>query len=1286
MLIDFNKLKALAEIVCTAYLGGGKMNISNGTISTNAAVNGAGAYLTGGTLTVSGGNILNNTSTQNGGGAYLAGGTMVFSGGTVSRNAAENGAGAYLAGGTMTISGGNLVSNVASMDGGGTYLAGGTFTITNGTITGNTAVNGAGILVANGNVNVSGGSITQNVAEQNGGAFSITNGNYTMTGGSITNNTATNGDGGAIYISSSQDNTNIIIRSGSITDNTAGNSGGALGVYGQDGVKFTITIGSNTSHKDRVNNHVCIENSSVNESCPIIKNNTSATSGGGIYLSGSYDAVMNMHCLVEGDNSVGDGVSNSNFMKVEGGTLNINTEGADQEEDCGNVVINSSIHVTGGKVTLHGNGSNPMFKEPVTVDINTEGSSFTDARDGGNARTIQYFENFVVDGKMSGRYVLIDYLSTEPHTVRANMYSNTGYEVDGWTLMTTDANGNHVSTGRMFYAGDKVTDTGKLIFYAKWVVVGYTVIFNPGVDSYRGSMDPQDFAYNDKKELTENAFINVGYEFLYWVDASDPSKTYSNEQVVEGLSQTHGAKINLVAVWGICTHNDTNYTLTTSGNTATRQCECLGFTEIVSISGITVVYDTKPHGITVNYSRESLNDLAPDELWNFTVLYNGTSNGGQILNDSTSAPINAGSYTAGFEVADGVSLSVNIIINRANREQAPNLPEYTTEVDDKGNNNKNDDVNIIKIKTPTDTTGYPLEYQFSWYEGQTLKQSAWKPWDDQNPPTQQLKITYTNYYVDVRYAQTDNYNASSIVRGTSVIVWTGNVTFKFTSGQGLSHSHVTSNKQDGITVTLTPLEGYYIYSITTTISDIPGYELPQMDETTKTSESWVIWIHSIDKAPADSGITIEMVFTGAEKIIDVDSSTAKDEVFNDISSNGEENVTISRDSAYTVAFNVSNFKHYVNPSIAFSSAIPAGSTVIMIDKSDDTYWGYTATGNVTSIRLADFVKMGTQNEKFSTDGKESYNLQFVVDFSKCSNNSTANTIVTSFIATPVQPTGITTVPAMPSSEDAKSTVKLVGTPTFNIEESADVTSDASSNLISYQFATMNISNVGTSKWNNIGALLLVIPNDASILPKDARLQVKIGDLTEIYPLINGRFTVALPNGVGVASLTLLSDMMPNEDKTFEFSVQLCASATGVKTTPNGEELDVDALTISYRVNKTDNPEIFAEIKGDLPVYEDENITPLNFAVSVENLPQNYTVRAVLYSRNANGGYISTTQTMNLTLVNNSFDGTLDLASFEEEMNQAVGSLSLMLNIEIVDLNGTVVESVPLYFILVDTRQ
>ena len=1189
----------------------------------------------------------------------------------------------------MTVSGGSISRNVATQDGGGAYLAGGTFSVSGGSLSNNTATNGGGALIANGNVIVNGGTISQNTAAQNGGAFSITNGNYTMTGGSVTQNIATNGDGGAIYVSSSQDNNNITIRSGSVTGNIAGMNGGALGVRGQDGVHFTITIGSKTNHAGLVNSHVCITDSSLNETCPVIESNTASVSGGGIYLSGSYEAEMNMHCLVENGNKVGEqGVSPSNFMKVEGGTLNINTAGDNAEEECGNIVINSSVHVTGGKVTIEGSGSNPMFKEPITVDVDTEqGSTFDDNREGGDARTIQYFENFERNGQTSGQYVLIDFLSTEAHTVRANMYSVTGYAMDGWLLMVPDGSGGLMPSGNPYKAGDTVTDSGDLIFYAKWVVVGYTVVFTPGVDSYQGSMEPQDFAYSDSKALTENAFINVGYIFLHWVDASDATKIYADGAVVSALTDVHGAKITLVAVWEVCEHLDMeSYTLTSTTNSATRQCPCLGYSETVTLSGVNKVYNTHAHPATVTYDRKTLNDLSPAETWNFTVLYSGLPNGGVPFDQEESAPVNAGNYTASIKITDDLTISVDVIINRADRDVAPNTPEYDTTIDNKGTDDKSDDMNIILVKDPEDTTGYPLEYQFSWYEGTTLKQSAWIPLDlSSNLPQQELEITYTNYYVDVRYQETANYNASATVRGTSVIVWTGNVIFKFSSGEGLSHSHVGSDEKDGITVTLTPLDGYYIYNITTTIPEIQGYTPPQMENTETNNDRWVIWIHDI--ASATEEVTINVSFSGAEKLATVDSSTVQDAVFGDISNEAENDVTISCDSSYTVFFNVNYYKHYGNPMITFSRAIPAGSTLIMMDLSDSSYWSYTATEDVSSVALTAFVRMGTANEAFVADGRTGFKLQFIVDFSGCETTLDANTFEVSLSATPTQPAELATVPGLPATDDAISSVTLVSRPVFSVSKGTGSSDNDLSQTVSYQFALSTGSGVGISKWNNLCGILVIEPVNVSLLPADARLQVKIGDSTRIYPLINEKFIVAIPEiGAGTASLTLLSDMFPNADASFEFSVRLCASASKVKTTPTASALYAGTVSLTYKTNLILRPSVHAAVKGDFPQFDGRDITALNFVVSVEDLPQNYTVRALLYGKNENGGYTSTTQTMELEIVDNKFDGSMDLSSFKEGMNQTIGSLSLMLKVEIVDSTGMVVESVPLYFILVDTRQ
>ena len=104
-------------------------------------------------------------------------------------------------------------------------------------------------------------------------------------------------------------------------------------------------------------------------------------------------------------------------------------------------------------------------------------------------------------------------------------------------------------------------------------------------------------------------------------------------------------------------------------------------------------------------------------------------------------------------------------------------------------------------------------------------------------------------------------------------------------------------------------------------------------------------------------------------------------------------------------------------------------------------------------------------------------------------------------------------------------------------------------------------------------------------------------------------------------------------------------------------------------------------------YTENGITALSFKVKTQGLPDNYSVRADLYSKNQeNGEYRHTTQTIEEIAVGADVINTLELGSFEAQMTQKVGSLSLMLRIEIVDPNGKSVSSIPLYFILVDTRQ
>ena len=1274
-----------------------------------------------GTATISGGVIKNCVNTDHLGGAiYLSGGNVNMTGGTIQDCKAQMGGAVYIDGGDMTMSGGSITQNTANENGGAAYLAGGSFTMSGGTMSGNTALNGAGALVANGSVIVTGGVITQNTATVNGGAFCISNGDYTMTGGELTYNRALTGDGGAIYVSSSQANNDITIRSGSITHNTAGKNGGALGVYGQDRVQFVITIGSCTNHKDcPAGYHKLMGDDTKTESCPIIENNVSQTSGGAIYLAGSYGAVMNMYCLVEKDNKVGDGVSTSNFMMVDGGTLNITSKGPNEEADFGKMEINSSIHVTGGRVTLRGARDNPIFNEHVTVDVtqgegDIVGDFFNDLRTGGKGRVILYYEN--TPG--SSRYVLIDEANPTSHRVIPNVYSRPGYDMGGWKLQYTNA----------IYAGDTIiNDTGNLIFHAVWEMLQYTIEFLPGVDDFDSSYDEpyQYFEYDKEQNLTPNGYTVYAYKFVewHWVDAPEGTPIedtiFTDGQAFTWPENSEITKITLVAQWVICDHNGTKYTFTITTSSAKRVCNCGAYTESLLLEAVNAVYqEGHQHVVDPIYQSISQNGYTPAPLWNgVTVSYSGTPNDNSSYGPTATAPINAGSYTVSITISyndETHTISAPLFIDRAQRIETPATPQYEVTVETQGTDDTKDDVNIIKI---TDVeSDIKTEYQFSWYQDGVLKQSGWIKWSDS--PTQELSVAWTNYYVDVRYARTDNYYESQAIRGTKTIVWSADVTIiiRTDSQKGLNHSRVDPYEQngnkEGVFVTLVPTNGYYIYNVDKTVTvkpkdanssnDISAYPLPTFVSTDISGEEWTVQIRNIAEGTSYGGIIIEISFTGAEKKVVVDSSVVKNEEFKNVITEGENEVKISRDSAYTVCFDVKNYNdhHYSKPAILFSTAIPTGTTIIMVDYTDLSYWSYTAKAAVDKVFLSDFIRMGTQSTVFNCEGKQDFTLQFVVDFSDCAEKIDSVTIRTSFEATPQHPeplfdasgaSGVSdgrvmSVPDLSKFEE----IQLVKELTFEVGTPSGTGLTQS---LSYQFAYSPIEGVGISKWDNTCGILVITPQNPEALPSDARLQVRIGNSIKTYSLIDGKFTVALLSmGEGEVVITLLSGMLPNQNLTFAFDVQLYASATAVRTTPKNELLAQTSLV--YTVTQTLKPVLHVSFDGELPEYQgiDEAgvgvFTPFNFNVSLtEPIQEDWEIRAALYAKNSDGVYTNTTQKGELTAKSSTeYAGTIGFNSFNQQMSQNKGSMSFMLKIEILDQTGQVLNSVPLYFVLIDTRQ
>ncbi len=1340
------------------YMGGGELTMSDGELSENNAENGAAAYLTAGTMTVSGGSITKNTAVISGGGAYLGGGELTMSGGELSENNAENGAAAYLNAGTMTVSGGSITKNIAVTNGGGAYLGGGELTVSgSAVISENKSKNGAGAMVANGNVTVSGGTITKNTASENGGGVSVTNGNFTMTGGTVTDNTAAQ-NGGGIYVSSTQAADSgmwdITVRSGQLTNNRAEISGGALGVVGQTpGVKFTITIGSNTVHGDELGNdrHACRDNDGISEPCPEIKGNTSGNSGGGIFLSGSYDATMNMYCLVEVDNNVkekdaeGKGASASNFMKVEGGTLLISTIGND-EKSYGNVVINSSIHVTGGKVTVQGNGDNPLFKEPVTVDVNqTAGATFDDYRQGGNAYSVQYFENSGETDAATGQYFFVDSLldlANPTHTIQASSYQKTGFVFSCWYLMKKDGD-KYVPVDETEYKPDGTIvvdeDNRKLVFYAQWEPVAFRIVFEAGVPNFENTMADQTFSYvnyvewNGQIQLNPNQFINVGNRFVGWKN-EDTGKAYTAgviDDVVLTGNETEAITITLIAQWVDCTHWSSEMERPTAirdeaANTATltRRCKCHGYSETVVLNGIAGSYNGEEYKATYQQTTAPQNEAADAELWSIQILYSGKSYGNVSVEPDTH-PTNAGEYQASIAV-DGGSISVDVLIRKA--EQAPPAePQYKIDQD----NGKD----VITVIAPNDETGKTLQYKLWWYNAQNElgcidEWTDWRVGDatvSWNPSE-----NYTNYLVEVRYQGDHNHEPSKGVKGVKLFFNNGTVRIEIGDGDGLVVT--PSTEGSGLDLLIQAEDIYYLYAITSDISKSdPNYtlEVGKIEYISNKEAKAHVVIPTYTKSDANTNenkdqVVVTIRFAGAKLLTTVKAETVKDPVFDirDVRNKGEEGVEISRDSAYTVLFTVDNYDGvcYENPTVIFSSALPTGTKIILKDQSDSSYWSHTVPGENglnQSIPLNAFVRMGTSDDKYSRSGDQtSLTLQFVVDFSGCSEMLALGTQLTvRLAATPIQPMDpgnpsqkLQTVPNLPDDGTAKSAVTLVAAPIFTVDNDESSATENLTQVIGYSYGQVGESvSVGVSKWNARRGVLVLTPQDVTELPADIQLKMSVGNVNATYWLADGKFIVAIPReaGNGEILLRLHSDMFAKESSAFQFTVDLYVSDTTVGTVL-GNSAGTYAGFTSLTFDKAESKEIAVDAKlaeGSLPTYmkgSDNTITftPVVFTGQVSDLPEGYKVKVTLYTKKSGDrDYTYSSVVKEIQVENGNFvgfkaesdggeaslEGTgccLELGSLSNDLSSYSGNLSLKLVIHVEDPNELVVESVPLYCILI----
>ena len=118
--------------------------------------------------------------------------------------------------------------------------------------------------------------------------------------------------------------------------------------------------------------------------------------------------------------------------------------------------------------------------------------------------------------------------------------------------------------------------------FAAWRLNTYKVHFNAngnGTD-VTGTMNDQNFTYDEAQNLTANAFVRNGYCFQGWSETATGTVDFDNQESVINLTDVDGAVVNLYAVW--------QEQLTPDFNLADSYC----YGETVNLS------NTSPNGVT----------------------------------------------------------------------------------------------------------------------------------------------------------------------------------------------------------------------------------------------------------------------------------------------------------------------------------------------------------------------------------------------------------------------------------------------------------------------------------------------------------------------------------------------------------------------------------------------------------------------------------------------------------------------------------------------------------------
>jgi hypothetical protein len=306
------------EVGSDAMLTVSNLTVANGADATAGDGGGGGIYNGGGTLEVSNSTLSSNSVPNGvGGGIFNASGTLEVSNSTLSSNSANIGGGGIFNRGTVTMSNSTLSGNSANDfgGGGGIYNHGGTLTVSNSTLSGNSIPNGVG-----------------------GGIFNAS-GTLEVSNSNFSGNSAPNGFGGGIA-SDVSDRGTLEVSNSTLSSNSAGGGGG---IYNSGGRFNTLTVSSSTLSGNSANDFggggILISQGTATVSNSTLWGNSATVSGfdggGGIYNRGGGTVTLKNTIVANSPSASG---GNCHGTTITNGGYNL-----DSDNTCGFGTDNNSL-------------------------------------------------------------------------------------------------------------------------------------------------------------------------------------------------------------------------------------------------------------------------------------------------------------------------------------------------------------------------------------------------------------------------------------------------------------------------------------------------------------------------------------------------------------------------------------------------------------------------------------------------------------------------------------------------------------------------------------------------------------------------------------------------------------------------------------------------------------------------------------------------------------------------------------------------------------------------------